>query len=99
MQSAGQAVPQVDFCPGFIKICAYFPRPAESGSSMYGGSTPGRPDRNWVHRAVQRVQRLRWPGRPATDLWPVRPRNHPFVRQQRLPLSPGSHRPWRRLLV
>ena len=41
------------------------------------GQAAGRPGRDRVHRAVQRVRRLRRPSRAAGDLRPARARRHP----------------------
>ena len=41
-----------DFGPGFIKICTYFPYPAQGvGQRPRVGQTPGRPRRDRLHRA------------------------------------------------
>jgi hypothetical protein len=69
------------FGPAFIKICSYFPYPAKvwvNGHEV--GQAAGCARRDRVHRAVQRVRRLRRPGRTAGDLRPAAAGHHRDVR-------------------
>ncbi len=61
-----------DFGPAFIKVCAYFPYPAKIwvNGHEWAKRQAGQ-GRDRLHRAVQRLRRLRRPGRPAGDLRPA----------------------------
>ncbi len=63
-----------DFGPAFIKVCCLLPVPDQDlGQRARVGQAAGHQGRDRVHRAVQRVRRLRRPGRAAGDLRPARP--------------------------
>ena len=49
-----------DFGPAFIKVCAYFPYPAKIWLNGHEwAKRQAAPGRDRLHRAVQRVRRLR----------------------------------------
>ena len=58
-----------DFGPAFIKVCAYFPYPIKVWVNGHEwAKRQASPRRDRVHRAVQRVRRLRGPRRVTGDL-------------------------------
>ena len=86
------------FGPAFIKVCAYFPYPAKISVNghEWAKRQAQRPGSSFTE-AVQRLRRLRRPGRLAGDLRPLQPGTieafaQRWLHQLPLPFGPADQR-------